>query len=76
MANNKFLKLSNAGIQMGLVIGGFAWLGTYIDKKYQNENQMWTVILALLGVAIGIYIIIKEVLNLTKNNEEQYDKEK
>lgn len=74
MANhNKFLKLSNAGIQMGLVIGGFAYLGSYLDKKYVNENQMWTVILSLVGVAIGIYILIKEVLNLTKTKD---DKEK
>ncbi len=58
---------------MGLVIGGFAYLGSYLDKKYVNENQMWTVILSLVGVAIGIYILIKEVLNLTKTKD---DKEK
>lgn len=69
-SNNKFLKLSNAGIQMGLIIGGFAWLGNYLDNKYQNDKKLWTVILSLLGVAIGIYIIIKEVMNLTNNNDE------
>ncbi len=69
-ANNKFLRMSNAGIQMGLVIGGFAWLGNYLDDKYQNDKKIWTVILALLGVGLGIYIVIKEVMNLTKKNDE------
>lgn len=55
---------------MGLVIGGFAWLGHYLDEKYKNEKQLWTVILSLFGVAVGIYILIKEVINLSKKDDD------
>lgn len=74
-ANNKFLRLSNAGIQMGLIIGGFAFLGDYLDKKYLNDKRIWTVVFTLLGVAFGIYIMIKEVLNITKNDKRDPPKE-
>jgi F0F1-type ATP synthase assembly protein I len=66
-SSNKFLRLSNAGFQMAIVIGGMAFLGNYLDDKYKNDNQLYTVILSLLGVALGIYIMIKEVINLTKD---------
>ncbi len=67
-SNNKFLRMSNAGIQMGVAIGGLAWLGNYIDEKNNIENKLFTVLLALLGVAIGLYIVIKEVMNISKND--------
>ncbi len=67
-SNNNFLRMSNAGIQMGIAIGGFAWLGHYIDEKNGFENKIFTVILALLGVAIGLYIVIKAVMNISKND--------
>jgi ATP synthase protein I len=65
---NKYLKLSNAGIQMGLVIGGGAYLGNYLDGN-STGTPVWTVILSLVGVAIGLYIVIKEVIGITKSKE-------
>jgi F0F1-type ATP synthase assembly protein I len=69
---NKFLKLSNAGIQMGLVIGGGAYLGNYLDQDSVG-TPVWTVLLSLVGVAIGLYIVIKEVMQITKSNERKDD---
>ena len=67
-SNNNFLKMSNVGIQMGIAIGGFAWLGHYIDEKNGIKNKTFTVILSLIGVAIGLYIVIKAVMNISKND--------
>jgi len=71
MTNNKtsnpYLKLSSAAIQMAAVIGGFTWLGTYLDTKCSTDSLL-TIIGALLGVAIGLYLVIKEVNQLNREN--------
>lgn len=53
---------------MTAVIGGFAWLGTYLDNNYNPNGSLWTILLSLLGVGIGLYLIIKEVLSISKEN--------
>jgi F0F1-type ATP synthase assembly protein I len=74
MTNNKFgnpfLKLSSAAIQMAAVIGGFTWLGTYLDTKWSTDS-LFTIVGALLGVGIGLYLIIKEVNQLNRENPPQ-----
>jgi F0F1-type ATP synthase assembly protein I len=66
-SNNPYLKLTSAAFQMAAVIGGFTWLGTWLDQKFHTES-LFTVILALFGVGIGLYLIIKEVNALNREN--------
>lgn len=75
MGNNdsgyaKYAKYSGLGIQMGIVIAGLTWLGTYLDEKYAT-TPIWTVVLSLTGVAIALYIVIKEVINMSKDKNEK-----
>jgi len=65
--SNPFLRLSAAALQMAAVIGGFSWLGFFLDQKYQTHNSLWTVILGLVGVTLGLYLVIKEVLSISKD---------
>ena len=51
---------------MAAVIGGFTWLGSYLDHRYSSNQSLWTIILGLLGVAMGLYLVIKEVLAISK----------
>ncbi len=60
------IRFSSAGIQMGVIIGLFTWLGTYLDEKYNNTTAYWTVGLSLLGVIIGLVIVIREVIRMQK----------
>ena len=69
-SGSKYARFSTLGIQMGLVIGGFTWLGVYLDKKYQTETSWWTIGLSLFGVIAGLYLMIKEVINMSKDNDE------
>lgn len=55
---------------MGIIIGGFAYLGNYLDDKYQNKTAWWTLGLSLFGVVAGLYIMIKEVVKMSKEDEE------
>ncbi len=66
---NSFLRFSSVGIQMGLIIVGGALFGNYLDV--QNEKPIWTIVFSLLGIAIGLYLVIKEVLNLGKENDKK-----
>jgi len=66
-SSNAYLKLSSAAFQMAAVIGGFTWLGTWLDQKFKTSS-LFTIILALFGVGIGLYLIIKEVNALNREN--------
>lgn len=67
---SKYLRFSSVGIQMGIIIGGCAFLGNYLDEKYNNNTAWWTLGLSLFGVVAGLYIMIKEVVKITKEDEK------
>jgi F0F1-type ATP synthase assembly protein I len=66
--NSKYARFSSLVIQMGVIIGLFSWLGTYLDKT-NDSGRLWTVILSLSGVAIALYLIIREVIKIGKEDE-------
>ena len=68
---NKFLRFSQMGVVMGVIIGGFTWFGTWMDGQYPNEKDLWTVCFSLGGVLIAMYYMIKDILRITKQDEEQ-----
>lgn len=61
--NNKYLKFTSVAFQMIFVIGGGALLGMYLDGE---EGRLYTIVLSLLGVFIGMYLVIKEAINMMK----------
>jgi len=66
---SKFARFSGLGIQMGAVIAIFTWLGTYLDKKFVSKTPWWTIGLSLFGVMAGLYLVIKEVIKMGKEDE-------
>lgn len=62
-----YVRFSSMGIQMGVIIGFFTWLGTYLDKKQLNDTPVWTIVLSLVGVSGALYLIIKEVTKMNKD---------
>ena len=66
--NNLFVRFSSAGIQMAILIIVGALSGQYLDEKSGHEKPIYTVIFSLIAIAIGLYLIIKEVLNITKED--------
>jgi ATP synthase protein I len=65
---NLFVRFSSAGIQMALLIIVGAIGGQYLDENSGNGKPIYTVIFSLFALAIGLYLIIKEVLNITKED--------
>ncbi len=66
---SKFARFSGLGIQMGAIIAGFTWLGTFLDQKYATKTPWWTIGLSLFGVMAGLYLVIKEVIKMGKEDE-------
>lgn len=66
---SKYARFSTLGVQMGVIIAFFTWLGTYLDDKYDTTTAWWTLGLSLFGVMTSLYIMIKEVINLNKDEE-------
>jgi F0F1-type ATP synthase assembly protein I len=54
---------------MGVIIAFFTWLGFYLDKKYNSKTPWWTIGLSLFGVVSSLYLVIKEVMSMGKNEE-------
>jgi hypothetical protein len=64
---SKFARLSGVGIQMGVIIALFTWLGTYLDTS--KDSKTWTIVLSLSGVFISLVIVIREVIKMGKEDE-------
>ena len=37
-----FIKYSNMVVQMGVIIGVFAYVGHYLDLKFDTSKKYWT----------------------------------
>lgn len=68
---NTWIRFSAIGMQMGAIIAGGAWLGNYLDARNANQTPIWTLVCTLTGVAIGLYLVIKEVIQLSKRDEQK-----
>jgi hypothetical protein len=64
---NKWLQLISIPAQMGIVIFLFAYLGQYLDEKYQSEN--YVKIFTVIGVFLALYNVIRLVNQLNRNEK-------
>ncbi|MBL4707872.1 MAG: AtpZ/AtpI family protein [Flavobacteriales bacterium] len=67
----KFIALSGIGLQMGLTIYLFSYLGKFLDNKFSPETEYWTIGLILLGVVVSFYNLLRQVNKI--NDQEKHD---
>jgi F0F1-type ATP synthase assembly protein I len=67
---NSFLRFSNLAIQMGAIIGLSAWGGTKLDAYFNTTEPYYTITASLLGIGAALYIVIKDVISSSKNEDE------
>ena len=53
--------LSGVAFQMGITIYLFVMLGKWLDFKFNNGDKLFIIITTLLGVAISLYVVLKQV---------------
>ncbi|GAA3656930.1 AtpZ/AtpI family protein [Flavivirga jejuensis] len=53
--------LMGIGLQMGITIYLFVLLGKWLDSNYNDGEKLYIIIMTLLGVAISLYAVLKQV---------------
>ncbi|CAC9973586.1 MULTISPECIES: AtpZ/AtpI family protein [Flavobacterium] len=64
--NNKWIALINIPIQMGVIIFLFSYLGTWLDENHPSEKIYYNKVLVMVGVAIALYNVIRQVNEINK----------
>ncbi len=65
---NDYMKYAGIGFQMLAIIGIFTWAGVKLDQRSGNEKQIYTAVLSLAGVIIGIYTVLKDLVHKDDNS--------
>ena len=53
--------LTGIGVQMGVTIYLFVLLGKWLDTNYNNSEKLYVIIMTLIGVAISLYVVLKQI---------------
>ena len=57
-----YAKYSFIAFQMIAIIAGGSYGGVLLDKKFDINNNIFTIILTLFSVFIAMYVVIKQVI--------------
>lgn len=60
---NAYSKYTGLAVQMIVVIGIFAFAGYKIDEAAAHDTKWVTATLALVGVFVSLYLVIRAVRN-------------
>jgi len=71
--HQRWIVLSQVGLQMGVTVFLGARLGKYLDERYPSNKNWFTISLTILAVVISFYLILKKV---NKLNEEEDRRER
>ncbi|AWK03684.1 F0F1-ATPase subunit [Flavobacterium crocinum] len=63
---NKWIALINIPIQMGVIIFLFSYLGSWLDENHPNEKVYYHKILIMVGVALALYNVFRQVNEINK----------
>ncbi len=63
----KWMIFSGIALQMGFIIGLGAFIGVRLDKRFPNEYSAFTIICSLSGVFLSLYVIIRQLTKMTKD---------
>ncbi|WP_246124374.1 MULTISPECIES: AtpZ/AtpI family protein [Bizionia] len=62
---NPYVRFTTIALQMGLTIYLGSKLGEWLDIKFNNDDQLYYKIVTLVSVFIAIFMVIRQVINLT-----------
>ena len=57
-----YAKYAGMGTQMLVIILIFTWVGKKLDDRSGGDKPIYTAILALLGVIVGLYTSLKDFI--------------
>lgn len=63
-----YIRFSGIAIQMGVIITAGALGGNWLDERQENDFPTWTLVLTLLAIFTSLYLIIREVIKMGKDD--------
>lgn len=66
----KWMVFSGIAFQMAFLIGIGAFIGVKLDQNFPNEYSLFTIIFSLSGVFLGLYVVIRQLIKMTKAEKE------
>lgn len=63
-----WVRFSNIGLQMAIVIAAGTYLGVWLDEKYPNQYSIFTVVCSLFAVFAALYNVFRQLKNINKKN--------
>lgn len=73
MKNNDFFKYSGLGMEFGITVLMFVFLGVYLDRKF-NTIPLFTLLLSLVGFSSAVYLMYKTLGRMQKSDQENIKK--
>lgn len=70
---NTWIEFTQIGLQMGVIITAGVLIGIWLDEKYPNKHQVFTIILSLFAVFAALYMVIKKALHMAKQDDKTDD---
>ena len=61
-AMKNYARYTGLGFQMIAIILIFYWAGTKLDERSASESPIYTAILSVLGVFVGLYVSLKDFI--------------
>lgn len=65
---NPFIRFTTIALQMGLTIWLGSQLGSWMDVKFDNQDEQYHKIVTLVAVFIAMFTVIRQVINLTNKD--------
>lgn len=62
--HNRWIVLTGAGIQMGVVMFVCAFIGKKLDVYFNTETAWFTIGFVLFGIFSSMYLLLKQIKNL------------
>lgn len=56
-----YMQVTSSVFQMGALIAIGAYGGKYLDQQYSFEKAWFTMVGTLLGLAAGLYMVLKSI---------------
>lgn len=60
---SQLAKYSGLGVELVVVLCLAAWLGHWLDTKYQVKSGLYTIFLMLFALIGSLYRVIKSLMN-------------
>ncbi len=67
----RFARLSGIGLQMGATIYLGAMLGKFLDGKFPNKKNWFTIGLTLFAVALSLYNVLRQVNRINAEDDKE-----